>query len=179
MKQYDEKDIEKDISYCKSECRRNPSLASFQAFAIYLYDLAKYIDTQGHPEFRPLLQGGVKLYFACLFGAYRPRSETEWKRFEVDRTDDLNQRDERVVDIVELQPTSNSVLAERWGLSGGSEVHRTITGDLDRYAARNTDSYIVATESARRYVQTLSDKGKVTLSKEPPQIPNRAKTVLK
>lgn len=178
-RKFDKSNVEHSISYFKSLCRRNPSLAAFQSFVLYLYDLSEYIYVEGYPEYRSLLQGGTKLFFACLFGGYRPAADTEWCLFEVDRIGELDQLDEQVVDIVELQITGNSALAERWGLADGGAVHRKISGELDLYATRNTDNYICATESACRYIKRLENEGKVSLSKNPPQVPNPARTVLK
>ncbi len=176
-RKFDENNIKHSISYLKSLCRRNPSLAAFQSFALYLYVLSEFINIEAHPEFRSLLQSGTKLFFACLFGGYRVRRSTEWKLFEIDRIGELDQLDERIVDVMELQPTSNSVLAERWELAGGSAVQRTISGELDRFVTRNTDNYICATESARRYVRRLENEDKVSLTKAPPEVPNQARTV--
>lgn len=178
-RKFDENNIKHSISYLKSLCRRNPSLAAFQSFVLYLYDLSKFIEIEGYPEYRSLLQSGTKLFFACLFGGYRVRDATEWKLFEIDRIGELSQVDEQIVDIVELQPTSNSELSERWNLTDGSAVQRKISGELDPYATRNTDNYICATESSRRYISRLENEGTVSLSKEPPEVPNLARTVFK
>ncbi|GAB3680385.1 hypothetical protein GCM10028857_03040 [Salinarchaeum chitinilyticum] len=178
-RRFDEENIKHSISYFKSLCRRNPSLAAFQSFTLYLYDLSEFIILEGHPEYRPLLQGGTKLFFACLFGGYRVRHATDWKLFEVERVNDLSQIDGRITDVVELQPTSNSELSERWGLPESSAVQRIISGELDQYATRNSDNYICATESACRYMKRLENEGIVNLSKKPPEVPNQARTVFK
>jgi hypothetical protein len=176
-RKFDENNIKRSISYFKSLCRRNPSLAGFQSFALHLYDLSEFINIEEHPEYRSLLHAGTKLFFACLFGGYRVRNATEWRLFEIERIGELDQFDERVVDVVELQPTSNSVLSERWGLPDGSAVQRTISGELDRYVTRNTDNFICSTESARRYVNRLENEEVVSLSKAPPEVPNQARTI--
>lgn len=178
-RKFDENNIKRSISYYKSLCRRSPSLAAFQSFTLYLYDLSEFINIEGHPEYRRFLQAGTKLFFACLFGGYRVRNATEWRLFEVERIGELDQLDKRVVDVVELQPTSNAVLSERWGLPDGGAVQRTISGELDQFATRNTDNYICATESARRYIERLENEGAVSQSKAPPEIPNQARTVFK
>jgi hypothetical protein len=36
----------------------------------------------------------------------------------------------RLADIVELQPTKNKVLQDRWELSSGSEVHQYLETEL-------------------------------------------------
>lgn len=176
-RKFDENNIKHTISYLKSLCRRNPSLAAFQSFVLYLYDLSKFIKIEEHREYRSLLQSGIKLFFACLFGGYRVRDATEWKLFEIDRVEKLDQFDKKIVDIVELQPTSNSKLSDRWDLPDGSAVQRKISGDLDQYATRNSDNYICATESACRYIRRLENEGMISFSKTPPEVPNQAKTV--
>ena len=55
---------------------------------------------------------------------------------------------ERLADVVRLQPTKNADLAERWGLAGGSEVHRYLEDHLADYYYRDDDSYIRATPAA-------------------------------
>jgi hypothetical protein len=55
---------------------------------------------------------------------------------------------ERLADIVELQPTKNATLQERWGLDSGSEVHAYLESELEEYYYRNTDSLICATPEA-------------------------------
>jgi len=178
-RKFDEDNTKHSISYFKSLCRRNPSLATFQAFALYLYDLGEYITTEGERQYRALLQAGTKLYCACLFGGYRPREVSEWQQFNVARIEELTRLEDRIVDIVELQPVGNSALSDRWGLANGSAVHQLLTNDLSRYATRNTDNYVCATESALRYIKRLENEGKLKLSKMPPTVPNQARTVFK
>ncbi len=55
---------------------------------------------------------------------------------------------DRLADVVRLQPTKNADLAERWGLAGGSEVHRYLENHLADYYYRDEDSYIRATPAA-------------------------------
>ncbi|PSP18985.1 hypothetical protein BRC62_02390 [Halobacteriales archaeon QH_10_67_13] len=55
---------------------------------------------------------------------------------------------ERLADIVELQPTKNGTLQDRWGLAGGSEVHRYLEDELGEYYYRDEDSLIRATPEA-------------------------------
>ncbi|MFB6081839.1 MAG: DUF5797 family protein [Halanaeroarchaeum sp.] len=55
---------------------------------------------------------------------------------------------ERLADIVELQPTKNKELQERWGMESGSEVHRYLEGELREYYYRDEDSLIRATAEA-------------------------------
>ncbi len=176
-RKFDENNIKRSIAYYKSICRRNPSLAAFQSFVLYLYDLSNFIYVAGHPGYQSLLQSGIKLFFACLFGGYRVNNTTEWALFEVDRVGKLDELDSQVIDIIELQPTSNSILSERWDLPDGSAVQQRIYGELNQYATRNTDNFICATESARRYIRRLENEGAVTLSKAPPEVPNQARTV--
>jgi chromosome condensin MukBEF MukE localization factor len=55
---------------------------------------------------------------------------------------------ERLADLVELQPTKNSELQERWGLESGSEVHQYLENELKDYYFRDDDSLIRATKEA-------------------------------
>jgi hypothetical protein len=58
----------------------------------------------------------------------------------------------RLADIVELQPTKNGVLQERWNLDSGSEVHRYLESELKEYYYRDDNSLIRATEDAASLV---------------------------
>jgi hypothetical protein len=55
---------------------------------------------------------------------------------------------ERLADIVDLQPTKNADLQDRWGMDGGSEVHQYLENELKEYYYRNEDSLICATPEA-------------------------------
>ena len=55
---------------------------------------------------------------------------------------------ERLRDLVELQPTKNAELQERWDLESGSEVHGYLESELKEYYYRNEDSLICATPEA-------------------------------
>ncbi|WP_245778422.1 DUF5797 family protein [Halogeometricum rufum] len=57
---------------------------------------------------------------------------------------------ERILDIVAVQPTSNSELSDRWGMSYGKEVHRYLTSNLEEYYYRGPDVKIRATEAAEK-----------------------------
>jgi len=54
----------------------------------------------------------------------------------------------RLEDIVELQPTKNGELQDRWGLDSGSEVHQYLEGHLKAYYYRDDDSLIRSTPEA-------------------------------
>jgi hypothetical protein len=54
----------------------------------------------------------------------------------------------RLADIVELQPTKNGELQDRWGLDSGSEVHQYLEGHLKDYYYRDDDSLIRSTPEA-------------------------------
>ncbi|MFB6110930.1 MAG: DUF5797 family protein [Halobacteriaceae archaeon] len=54
----------------------------------------------------------------------------------------------RLADIVELQPTKNAELQDRWGLESGSEVHQYLESELKEYYYRDDDSLIRATPTA-------------------------------
>jgi len=58
----------------------------------------------------------------------------------------------RLADLVELQPTKNAELQERWGMETGSEVHRYLESDLGEYYYRNDDSLICATPEGEALV---------------------------
>jgi len=58
----------------------------------------------------------------------------------------------RLADIVELQPTSNGELGERWGLDDGSAVHGYLESHLSEYYYRDENSYIRATPDAAELV---------------------------
>lgn len=55
---------------------------------------------------------------------------------------------ERLADIVELQPTKNGELQDRWGMDSGSEVHAYLEDALSEYYYRDDNSLIRATDDA-------------------------------
>lgn len=59
---------------------------------------------------------------------------------------------DRLADIVELQPTKNAELQERWGMESGSEVHSYLESELGDYYYRDEDSLICATPEATELV---------------------------
>ena len=59
---------------------------------------------------------------------------------------------ERLADLVELQPTKNAELQERWGLESGSEVHQYLENELKDYYYRDDNSLIRATSEANDLV---------------------------
>jgi len=56
--------------------------------------------------------------------------------------------EERLADLVELQPTKNAELQERWGMESGGEVHAYLEAELADYYYRDEDSLIRATPAA-------------------------------
>lgn len=58
----------------------------------------------------------------------------------------------RLADIVELQPTKNKALQERWGMESGSDVHQYLESELKEYYYRDENSLIRATAEARAVV---------------------------
>lgn len=71
--------------------------------------------------------------------------------------DDLSEESlTRLADVVELQPTKNSELQERWGFDSGSEVHRYLESELEQYYYRDESSLIRATDEAE---QLMSEEG--------------------
>ncbi|WP_135820299.1 DUF5797 family protein [Halostella litorea] len=59
---------------------------------------------------------------------------------------------ERLADVVELQPTKNAELQERWGVEGGSDVHSYLESELEEYYYRDDNSLIRATAEAAELV---------------------------
>ena len=55
---------------------------------------------------------------------------------------------DRLADVVELQPTKNAELQERWGVDSGSDVHSYLESELDDYYYRDDNSLIRATAEA-------------------------------
>ncbi|QLC33865.1 hypothetical protein EFA46_006510 [Halarchaeum sp. CBA1220] len=66
---------------------------------------------------------------------------------------------ERLADIVELQPTKNSALQDRWGMESGSDVHQYLESELKEYYYRDDDSLIRATAEARAIVTGEEPEG--------------------
>lgn len=56
----------------------------------------------------------------------------------------------RAVDLVELAPTKNSVLADEWGYESGAELYQFLSSEFSDYYRRNNDKMIVPTDKARR-----------------------------
>lgn len=54
----------------------------------------------------------------------------------------------RLADIVELQPTKNAELQDRWGMDSGSDVHQYLENELGDYYYRDDNSLIRATDEA-------------------------------
>jgi superfamily II DNA or RNA helicase/very-short-patch-repair endonuclease len=81
--------------------------------------------------------------------------ETERERSEDERNNEeqltATQR-ERIADIVQLQPTKNAALQDRWGLSSGRAVHEYLRSDLADYYFRDADSLIWASDEAEALV---------------------------
>ena len=59
---------------------------------------------------------------------------------------------ERLADVVELQPTKNSELQDRWDMESGSEVHQFLENELGDYYFRDDNSLIRATAEANDLV---------------------------
>jgi hypothetical protein len=59
---------------------------------------------------------------------------------------------ERLAELVELQPTKNAELQEKWGLESGSEVHQYLESELGDYYYRDENSLICATPEAEGLV---------------------------
>ncbi len=67
----------------------------------------------------------------------------------------------RIADLVELSPTKNSELQDRWGLESGSAVHQYLETELKDYYYRDENSLIRATPAA---TDVLDDAGVSTES---------------
>jgi len=59
---------------------------------------------------------------------------------------------DRLADVVELQPTKNSELQDRWELDSGSDVHQYLESELSDYYYRDDKSLIRATSEANDLV---------------------------
>lgn len=59
---------------------------------------------------------------------------------------------DRLADLVELQPTKNAELQERWGLDSGSDVHQYLESTLGDFYYRDENSMICATPEAEQLV---------------------------
>ncbi|MFP9191829.1 DUF5797 family protein [Natronosalvus vescus] len=59
---------------------------------------------------------------------------------------------DRLADVVELQPTKNSELQDRWELESGSEVHSYLENELGDYYFRDDNSLIRTTAEAAELV---------------------------
>jgi len=176
-KQYDPGKVYYGICLRKSRVRRNPSLPAFQEFASYLADVYQYARLENDANLRELAEDGAELYFRCLYGNYSPGKANGWVPFEVEDTEDsLPESDRRVLDVVELQPTKNSELAERWGFDDSSHVYSYLQDELDRYTTRNNNKFLCTTDTARRRVIDFIDRGDIEVTKEPPVVPTPVKT---
>ncbi|MDS0259969.1 DUF5797 family protein [Haloarcula sp. S1CR25-12] len=174
-KRHDVRSVKKNIAFHKSRCRRTPSLGAFQSFALYLFDLNEYATIESDAQLRELIIQGGEIFYRCLYGDLWAGGPTPWEPFTIATTEDLDTRDRRVVDIVEHQPTSNGQLADRWGFEDGKAVWTYLQDELNGLTTRNSDQFICATESARKYVEGLANDGKIELSKEPPRVPGQGR----
>jgi hypothetical protein len=76
---------------------------------------------------------------------------------------------ERLADLVELQPTKNAELGERWGLDSGSDVHAYLEDELSDYYYRDENSRIRATPAATELVDGAAAAAEQTLTVSPLQ----------
>lgn len=65
----------------------------------------------------------------------------------------------RLADIVELQPTKNSVLQDRWDMESGSDVHQYLEDTLRDYYYRDENSLVRATAEAAAMVGEGPEEG--------------------
>ena len=82
-------------------------------------------------------------------------SDNSNPRHETEQLADREQ--ERIVDLVRLQPTKNAELQDHWGLDSGSDVHHYLESQLKEYYYRDNDGYIRATDGAEEFVQNHQD----------------------
>lgn len=72
--------------------------------------------------------------------------------------EDLSSTDvRRVCDIVELAPTKNATLADKWGFESHSDLHAYLTSTLSEYYTRNSDRLIVATAKGEALAKRVAD----------------------
>jgi hypothetical protein len=64
-----------------------------------------------------------------------------------------DEEQERLIDLVRLEPTSNAKLKNQWDMDSGSEVHQYLESELRPYYYRNDNSYICVTEEAKDFVR--------------------------
>lgn len=60
---------------------------------------------------------------------------------------------DRLADIVELQPTSNGELGDRWNLESGQQVYQYLSDNLSDFYYRGEDVKIRATEEAENIIE--------------------------
>jgi superfamily II DNA or RNA helicase len=68
-------------------------------------------------------------------------------------------KQERIEDLVRLQPTKNETLQNRWGLSSGSDVHEYLNSELAEYHFRDGDSLIWASDEPEALVNSDGQTG--------------------
>jgi 2-C-methyl-D-erythritol 4-phosphate cytidylyltransferase len=71
---------------------------------------------------------------------------------------------ERLADVVEMQPTKNAELQDRWDLDSGSDVHAYLEAELGEYYFRDEDSLIRATPEAASIIDGDADPMTLTVS---------------
>ncbi|GGJ09839.1 hypothetical protein GCM10008995_19680 [Halobellus salinus] len=79
-------------------------------------------------------------------------------------------KQERIDDLVRLQPAKNATLQHRWELSSGSDVHEYLNSELAEYHFRDAESLIWASDEAEALVsrdhQTGEDSTQTKLDLE-------------
>ena len=63
---------------------------------------------------------------------------------------------DRLLDLVRLEPTSNSKLKNQWNMASGSEVHQYLESELNPFYYRGDNSYIRVTKEAKDFVRQNS-----------------------
>lgn len=94
-----------------------------------------------------------------VFGQVEERTDSNSSTHsERERRDDTvlsSEAQARLADLINLQPTKNNELQERWNLDSGSEVHQYLESELKSYYYRDENSLIRATDGAE---QLLNDE---------------------
>jgi len=74
-----------------------------------------------------------------------------------EKLSDLSEEEyDRLLDLVRLEPTSNSKLMNQWDMASGSKVHHYLESELNPFYYRDDDSYIRVTKEAKDFVREHS-----------------------
>lgn len=65
---------------------------------------------------------------------------------------------DRLCDVVELAPTKNGELMDRWNMESGSDVHRYLERNLGDYYYRGDDKLIRPTDAALALIERIANQ---------------------